>query len=495
MSLTKVSYSMITGAPVNVMDFGAVGNGVADDTAAIQAAINYAAAQTVPPTVIFPAGTYKTTASLTITTSYITLQGAGSRVVLSYTGSGAAILVGAGIGTTNDFLIDVSIQNFKIQLVPSSTAGLYVWLVSGGYFKNISITGSLWSNTNYSFQNGTGNCLLRVAGTINTVFELIDCNGVGPVPDVTTWCNFGLAIGAAGGGSVITSIVTTTVFKSCYFHYCMTGAWISTLVNFEDCIFEASRTGATPATDATVQFNRCYWEAIDTTDINFQGSNAVYLQNCRFVVYAGRPSSQFFAGGSLHELMITQTAFTMSGTATPRLFNAPGTSNIFDALRTVPSRMTFDKNNLQTGFTVGYIYNGTSNLIQVEDMRKTTYRFYQTGVAASSTITAFQTEFGSLKYVLPEAGHLISVHAWTTNAITGGLFNTIPTINGTAVVPFSGAITNSTTQPTFFRVAPYDVRVAANDVLTLYVATDASWAPVNDITVEVVIAHGPDGIF
>ena len=38
MSLTKVSYSMITGAPVNVSDYGALGTGV-DDTAAFVAAI------------------------------------------------------------------------------------------------------------------------------------------------------------------------------------------------------------------------------------------------------------------------------------------------------------------------------------------------------------------------------------------------------------------------------------------------------------------------
>jgi parallel beta-helix repeat protein len=58
MSLTKVSYSMITGAPVNVLDYGAVGNGVADDTSAIQAAI------ATGNSIFYPAGTYNVNASL-----------------------------------------------------------------------------------------------------------------------------------------------------------------------------------------------------------------------------------------------------------------------------------------------------------------------------------------------------------------------------------------------------------------------------------------------
>lgn len=74
MSLTKVTYSMIEGATLNVVDFGAVGDGIADDTPAIQAAID---SRTNGYAVYFPAGTYKFTEALIRDKTNLTFLGPG----------------------------------------------------------------------------------------------------------------------------------------------------------------------------------------------------------------------------------------------------------------------------------------------------------------------------------------------------------------------------------------------------------------------------------
>ena len=61
MALTKVSYSMITGTPTNVLDWGADPTGVADSQPAIQAAINSGAVE-----IIIPSGTYRLNSGLVI---------------------------------------------------------------------------------------------------------------------------------------------------------------------------------------------------------------------------------------------------------------------------------------------------------------------------------------------------------------------------------------------------------------------------------------------
>lgn len=59
MALTKATYSMIDGAVFNVLDYGAIGDGTTDDTAAITAAYNAAYTTANGPAVIFfPKGVY-----------------------------------------------------------------------------------------------------------------------------------------------------------------------------------------------------------------------------------------------------------------------------------------------------------------------------------------------------------------------------------------------------------------------------------------------------
>lgn len=76
MSLTKATYSMVNGAPLNVVDYGAVGDGLTDDTSAIQAAVDAATANRANE-VHFPVGEYVITSTITLT-SGIRLIGQGA---------------------------------------------------------------------------------------------------------------------------------------------------------------------------------------------------------------------------------------------------------------------------------------------------------------------------------------------------------------------------------------------------------------------------------
>lgn len=90
--------------PVNVLEFGAVGNGVIDDTAAIQAAIDASAGRTL----YFPKGKYRVTATLHISARSMHLVGdfAGrnteSGTEIAYSGAGPCIEIGTDSGNPWD---------------------------------------------------------------------------------------------------------------------------------------------------------------------------------------------------------------------------------------------------------------------------------------------------------------------------------------------------------------------------------------------------------
>jgi hypothetical protein len=105
MSLTKATYSMIEGAPANVLDFGAVGDGVADDAVALQAWLDSGGE------LYCPSGfTFKSNAKLQINVSGTRISGFGT-VTAGQRFAGGLFEVNAD---------DVQIENITI-----SNPGLY----------------------------------------------------------------------------------------------------------------------------------------------------------------------------------------------------------------------------------------------------------------------------------------------------------------------------------------------------------------------------------
>lgn len=150
MALTKVSYSMITGAPVNVLDYGADPTGVASSATAAQDAWNKAKAQG-GGVLYFPAGTYR-----------INIVGAGSDNVCIVGDGQSTILVSAaandwavkydtGFPSGDLFIKDI---NFKDATGAKTKHGLYVNTGGGLSLENVSFSGlgiGFCNNATYGF--------------------------------------------------------------------------------------------------------------------------------------------------------------------------------------------------------------------------------------------------------------------------------------------------------------------------------------------------------
>jgi len=128
MSLTKASYSLVTGAPFNVLDYGADPTGATDSRNAFQATIDALVATGKSGRLDIPAGTYKLNSGITIDASVCTVVGYAALLDFSSfaASTGAAITItGASINYAgNPYFNGVNvIQGLKIQGPGQAVAG------------------------------------------------------------------------------------------------------------------------------------------------------------------------------------------------------------------------------------------------------------------------------------------------------------------------------------------------------------------------------------
>lgn len=129
MALTKVTYAMIEGQYLNVLDYGATGDGATDDTAAIQAAIDASDGKPV----YLPAGTYVVTATLEYEpATYTNAFGAGLKLI----GDGPLVTI-----------FDNQVDGPLIEMVTGSTISVFEGAI-GAVLEGFLITSTTSTTSN-----------------------------------------------------------------------------------------------------------------------------------------------------------------------------------------------------------------------------------------------------------------------------------------------------------------------------------------------------------
>jgi hypothetical protein len=223
MSLTKVSYAMINATIANVLDYGAVGDGVADDTAAIRAAI--AASNCV----YIPSGTYK----IARTGSEGVILGLKSNFRIYGDGASSVIKFSDAVNATNFWRIigisnttagvgyeNITIENLaldgstdKTDYSPSSEQNHGVFFFSSGdpidgiVINNVQAYS--FSGDAFAISTGTKNGRVSNCTATEWIRQGFNVNGIG---DHTIIGNYALrmATAVAGGSGVHCEPSTST---------------------------------------------------------------------------------------------------------------------------------------------------------------------------------------------------------------------------------------------------------------------------------------------
>lgn len=256
MSLTKVSYSMINGSPVNVLDYGADPTGATNSSAAIQAALNASS------NVYIPEGTYRLETTVAISASYqsiYVISGAGfGYTSLNWHGSTSARM----FEVTNRSGVKIENIEFNNQVAKGTTIGL-TSAPGGLEYSRIS---------NCKFDGFNKAIALGISASDDCFFNTIAEN-------LFIDCDYGVFAQGTTGGLLPSNAnwVNRNKFQNCGYGIHWTGNFTTNDFSFND--FEGPATNGIyiEGNDSTII--NCYFEVTSGNTININSGLYNYIIN------------------------------------------------------------------------------------------------------------------------------------------------------------------------------------------------------------------------
>ena len=469
---------------------GAVGDGVSDDTEALQSAIREAASTKRP--IYLPQGVYLVSRTLRIESDGVQIIGLGGALpgrtrpsfgaTIRYTGGGNAILVGkglsdAGVGGGSEFISRVVLANLRIEVSDGAACALVVYLASEAIFDGLSLFGN----------RGSGRALLRSYGGIANRFANCDFDGGGST-DVGNVAGF-VEFGADFMLGPQNAIITTTTVENCYFHYCQTAVRTAGRVTFDlATIFESIGIGLMLAPTGVTKVRSCWFENNQNADIQFMQDTRLLMSDTEFVTNERR---LLFTGVGFKQIVMRDCVVYGTHPA-PVMFDVSCGLDAADPLAYgVISGCSFPA-NLTLG---GYQRALSFDRLRFADMMVVPYRFLATSAGGSGTFVLL-TENGAPSYTMPVRGDVVGVSVQLNGNAVGGTWSLIVNHDsGGSAVAVADLTIDFTGARSVRQLAKHwqaSGQIAAGAGLSVLLALNGL-TPAQSISVEVLVAHGPDG--
>jgi hypothetical protein len=346
MSLTKTSYSMISGAPANVLDFGADPTGVADSTAAFNLAI------AANRSIFIPDGTY--TVSDVGTVEGLEVTGNNCRTVLLQVGTnGSGAFTYASGGTGNGFRF----SNFTVLAKSGVTNAIgfkqtnkalytaYAVFDNIETYANLEIAYdgfyiyTLWNVCRDGYKGSpVGGQTHQAIKSVPTVYD----------PPQNNQTNINRVVGCVFNQSSVSTGAIEIAYGTSWF--------------FKDCGFEALSTRALHISGVfNIKVEGCWFEGITATSAillqsspgpNTQNTNPVEITNC-FALLNGLTTS-FITAGSISGYGVRYCFFSAGSAG---LVLAAGTyANVITTLEA-------NTGNAVAGFFDGFLATQTDTIL------------------------------------------------------------------------------------------------------------------------------------